>query len=213
MWVPVPHFSCGFFSNFVFTPLSSARSHSHILISPAFSLLSLFCLLKMHWTALSFSVPLAVKRNREACQAVIIIFPFAYHQLYQKPLSHCWAYVNVSTITIKAHLSALFLWMASEANGWCLSVGLCSHLQRVYVVGYVHVFHLGIVSITDLFLYISLESLILYINCWLYLFTGIYIFISWFISFIFFFIVLSLILLIQQIFFLNHLICYTLGSI
>lgn len=132
MWVPVPHFSCGFFSNFVFTPLSSARSHSHILISPAFSLLSLFCLLKMYWTALSFSVPLAVKRNREACQAVIIIFPFAYHQLYQKPFSllgicKCLYHYNQSTLISTLSMDGFWgLWMVSECRPvLSLTEGLC----------------------------------------------------------------------------------------
>lgn len=98
---------------------------SQILISPAFSLLSHLCFLKMLWTATSFSIPLAVERNREACRVSVIVFPFAHHQLCQQPLSYCWIFVNVSTIRIKPCLSALFLWMVSHTYG--LSVDLYSH--------------------------------------------------------------------------------------
>lgn len=71
----------------------------------------------MLWTSSRFSVPLAMGTEREACRMAVIVFPFAHHQLCQQPLSHRWAFVPVSTIRIKAHLSRLYLQTVAQAYG------------------------------------------------------------------------------------------------
>ncbi len=62
----------------------------------------------MHWTWMSFSVPLAIEGNGEAWQAAVIIFPFAQYQLFQQPLCHSDP-ANVSTITIWSCLISITL--------------------------------------------------------------------------------------------------------
>ncbi len=62
----------------------------------------------MHWTWMSFSVPLAIEGNGEAWQEAVIIFPFAQYQLFQQPLCHSDP-ANVSTITIWSCLISITL--------------------------------------------------------------------------------------------------------
>lgn len=84
---------------------SLSFSHSPLHCIPSFALP---WLLKMHWTWMSFSVPLAIEGNGEAWQAAVIIFPFAQYQLFQQPLCHSDP-ANVSTITISSCLISIAL--------------------------------------------------------------------------------------------------------